>query len=166
MYSTTQKQVDTQSSKLLIWSLRLKAQILQVSRREDRGKPEECTVKQLQRWLLCRGAKTKVSTDGPGSCRSYSCTKNTTTCKSCQNKDKEALTRKFYKLLVHKKHNNLHVLSQFKVAAQLVPSNNPINKHAFSLGTRLSLFSAVSYVSQFCCIKLPQGLTRYFQGVH
>ena len=23
-----------------------------------REKPEECTVKQLQRWLLCRGAKT------------------------------------------------------------------------------------------------------------
>ena len=33
----------------------------------------------------------------------------------------------------------------FKVAARLVPSNNPISERALSLGPRLSLFSGVSY---------------------
>ena len=50
----------------------------------------------------------------------------------------------FWSYLRRKAHNNLHV---FKVAARLVPSNNPINGRALTLGPRLSLFSEESYYS-------------------
>ena len=40
--------------------------------------------------------------------------------------------------LCTKAYNNLHVSSKFKVAARLVPPNNPINARALSLGPRLS----------------------------
>ena len=39
--------------------------------------------------------------------------------------------------LCTKAYNNLHVSSKFKVAARLVPPNNPINARALSLGPRL-----------------------------
>ena len=42
--------------------------------------------------------------------------------------------------LCTKAHNNLHVSSKFKVAARLVPQNDPINARVLSLGPRLSLF--------------------------
>ena len=47
--------------------------------------------------------------------------------------------------LCTKAHNNLHVSSKFKVAARLVPQNDPINARVLSFGPRLSLFSEVSY---------------------
>ena len=55
-----------------------------------REKPQECTVKQLQRWLI-------FATEPKQPERNRSSYKGT--------------TRKFLKLFVHKKHNNLHVLS-------------------------------------------------------
>ena len=47
--------------------------------------------------------------------------------------------------LCTKAHNNLHVLSKFKVAARLVSQNDTINARVLSFGPRLSLFSEVSY---------------------
>ena len=47
--------------------------------------------------------------------------------------------------LFTKAHNHLHISSQFKVPARLIPLNNPNNASALSLVPRLSLFSEVSY---------------------
>ena len=58
-----------------------------------REKPEECAMKELQRWLLCRGAKTT----GRKKRSSY--------------KGMYAWTGKLLKLFLHKNHSNLHVSS-------------------------------------------------------
>ena len=66
-------------------------------------------------------AHKKVSTRGPGSFWSYSCTKNTTTCTS--------------------RHNSRRLLD-------LSPKQS-INERALSLGPRLSLFFEVSYMESY-----------------
>ena len=95
-----------------------------------REKPEECTVKQLQRWLLCRGAKTSgkktqlvQSTRGPRCSWSYLCTK----------------TQQLACL----------VIIQGARGCSTCPPNNPITECAFSLGPRLSLSSEVSYMESY-----------------
>ena len=42
--------------------------------------PEECTVKQLQRWLLCRGAKTKRKCSSYKGKQTLKCNSNTLRC--------------------------------------------------------------------------------------
>ena len=93
-----------------------------------REKPEECTMKQLQRWFLCRRAKTtgkKTQLDTSRLWYSIQCQ-----------------TRGVPEVICAERHTTTCMSRHiFEVAARLVSPNNPINVRALSLGPRLSLFS-------------------------
>ena len=92
--------VGLKQLKIAKWKVQLKEkkhECVKLNKAEDvpgailpREKPQECTVKQLQRWLIFAAEPKQPE-------RNRSSYKGT--------------TRKFLKLFVHKKHNNLHVLS-------------------------------------------------------
>lgn len=94
--------------------------------------PEECTVKRLQRWPFCRGAKTTgTKTQLDTSCLSYSI--------KCQTKGvPEVICGQRHTTTCMSHHNSSWLVD-------LSPPNNPINAHTPSLDHRLSLSSKVSY---------------------